>query len=80
MITINEILNGNFNHPIVSLKGRKSIYAKKEIFKGESLTKDNLTIVRPFDGLHPKYYNHLLGKKINKDLKKGSRINLQDIE
>ena len=58
----------------------RSIYISKNINSGEILTKENIKIVRPSLSLHPKYYNDLLGKKINKDLKKGSRIKLKDIE
>ena len=58
----------------------RSIYISENINSGEILTKKNIKIVRPSLSLHPKYYNDLLGKKINKYFKKGSRIKLKDIE
>ena len=62
-----------------SLKGRSSIYVVDEIRKGETLSKENLKVIRPGFSLHPKFYEQILGKKVNKDLMKGSRINLDDI-
>jgi pseudaminic acid synthase len=62
-----------------ALKGRKSIYVKKEILKGENLTKDNLAIVRPFSGLHPKYYRYIIGKKARKKIPYGKPLKFSDI-
>jgi len=59
---------------IKNLPGRKSIYAVKKIKKNEKFTKDNIRCVRPSFGLHPKYFNTLLGKKSNKNLTPGDRI------
>jgi len=59
-----------------NLSGRKSIYISKEITKGSIINKDNIKIVRPFDGLHPKYYNLVLGKKVNRKLKYGTPLKL----
>ena len=42
--------------------------------KGDVLNEKNLRIVRPGLGLPPKYYDVLLGKKVNCDLKKGTAV------
>ncbi len=63
----------------VHFKGRRSIYISKDIRKGEILTKDNIKIVRPNYGLHPMYFNKILGKKIKRSLKAGSRMKLSYI-
>jgi sialic acid synthase SpsE len=39
---------------------------------GDVFTPDNLRSVRPGNGLHTKYYEELLGKKILKDAKLGT--------
>ncbi|MBK9224504.1 MAG: pseudaminic acid synthase [Flavobacterium sp.] len=47
-------------------KGRdfsRSLYIAEDIKAGELFTEKNLRSVRPGFGLHPKYYNQLLGKK-----------------
>ena len=44
-------------------KFRRSIYALKNIKKGELLTNKNIKLLRPFNGLGPKYYKKILNKK-----------------
>ena len=42
---------------------RRSIFATKNIKKGEKFTKDNIRVIRPGHGLVPKYYNKILYKR-----------------
>jgi N-acetylneuraminate synthase len=42
--------------------------------KGDVLNEQNLRIVRPGLGLEPKYYDVVLGRKIVKDVKKGTAV------
>ena len=58
----------------------RSIYVVKDIKKGEKLTQNNVRSVRPGFGLHPKYLEQIIGKKVNKDLIKGQRMDLKFIE
>ena len=58
-----------------SLVFRRSLYIAKDIKAGETLTTQNLRCIRPGYGLAPKYYDLVLGKSINKDLKKGTHLN-----
>jgi pseudaminic acid synthase len=55
-----------------SLKFRRSIYIVEDVKKGEHLSEKNLRCIRPGLGLPPKYYDMLLGKTVNCDLKKGT--------
>ena len=55
-----------------SLIFRRSIYVSENMHKGEILTENKIRIIRPGLGLSPKYYDILIGKKINKDVKKGT--------
>lgn len=57
-----------------SLQFRRSIYAAKDIKKGEIYTPKNIRIVRPGYGMKPKYYNGLLGKPAEKGFKFGDPI------
>jgi len=51
---------------------RRSIYVVKDIYAGELFTDDNLKVIRPGDGLHPRFYEMMIGKKAKKDLFKGT--------
>ncbi|OAI13870.1 pseudaminic acid synthase [Methylomonas koyamae] len=55
-----------------SLQFRRSIYIARDIAAGEILTSENLRCVRPGMGLPPKYYETLLGRKVNRDVKMGT--------
>ena len=57
----------------------RSLYVSEDIKSGDYLTKDNIKSIRPGFGLHPKYFNDVLGKKVTKNLKKGTRLSFNDI-
>ncbi len=58
-----------------SLMFRRSLYISQNMKKGDMLTPENLRTVRPGLGLAPKYYDVLLGKTINQDVKMGTPVN-----
>ena len=62
-----------------SLIFKRSIYISKDIKKNELITKNNVKVVRPNLGLHPKYFDYVIGKKVNKNLLKASPLKLKDI-
>jgi pseudaminic acid synthase len=51
---------------------RRSVYVAEDIKTGELLTTMNLRCVRPGMGLPPKYYDILLGRRVNQNVKKGT--------
>lgn len=53
---------------------KRSIYVSGEIAAGEKLTSSNIRIIRPGDGLQPKYYEQVLGKTAAMDLKPGTPL------
>lgn len=53
---------------------RRTLYVARDIKAGEVLTHENMRIVRPGYGLAPKYYDALLGKRINRDVAVGTPI------
>ncbi|THF63119.1 pseudaminic acid synthase [Pseudothauera nasutitermitis] len=55
-----------------SLKFRRSIYVSRDMVAGEVLTENNIRVIRPGFGLAPKYYEIVLGRRVNQDLKKGT--------
>ncbi len=52
----------------------RSLYIAKDIKKGEIFTEENVRSVRPGFGLHPKYFQQILGKECPQDLNKGERL------
>lgn len=60
--------------------GARSLFVIKDIKKGEIFTKDNIRSIRPFNGLHPKYYDEILGKKANKNLNFAHPLSLDDVD
>jgi N-acetylneuraminate synthase len=51
---------------------RRTLYVARDVKAGEPLTRDNLRIVRPGFGLPPKYFDTLLGKRVNRDVPAGT--------
>lgn len=58
----------------------RSLYIAEDIKEGEIFTEKNLRSVRPGFGLHPKYFNEIIGKKSNQDLDKGTPMKLNYIQ
>jgi pseudaminic acid synthase len=59
-----------------NLKFRQSIYSILDIKKGDLLTKDNIKIIRPSNGLRPYFFDCLINKKSPFGVKKGSPLKI----
>ena len=57
-----------------SLLFRRSLYIVKDLNAGDVLTGENLRSIRPGLGLPTKYLKHVLGKKIKKDINRGTGL------
>jgi len=55
-----------------SLKFRRSLYVTRDMTAGETLSPENLRAIRPGYGLAPKFYEKLIGRRVNRDVKKGT--------
>lgn len=62
-----------------SLAFRRSLYVVKDVKAGDVLTQENLRAIRPGLGLPPKYLHQILGKKINRNVLKGTPCSLDMI-
>ena len=58
----------------------RSLYVAENMKKGEVITEINVRSVRPGYGLHSKYLPEILGKKVNRDIEKGTRFTLDYID
>ena len=57
-----------------STKFRRSIFAVKDIKAGEKFTEENIRCIRPSNGLAPKYYKDIIGKRAEFDISIGCPI------
>ena len=57
----------------------RSIIVTKRINKGELLSPENIAVLRPGNGLHPKNYDEIIGKKVLDDLEIGTPLQFQMI-
>lgn len=57
-----------------SIAFRKSIFAIKDIYKGEIFSEDNIKVIRPGYGMKPKYWEDIMGKIALCDLKRGTPV------
>ncbi|MBK8748480.1 MAG: pseudaminic acid synthase [Saprospiraceae bacterium] len=58
----------------------RSLYIVEDVKSGEIITDKNIRSIRPGFGLHPRYYKDVLGKKANKDIERGERLKIEDLE
>lgn len=61
-------------------KYARSLFVTKDIKKGQILTPENIRSIRPAQGLHPRYYDDVIGKKATKDLKFAKPLEFDDFE
>jgi pseudaminic acid synthase len=59
---------------------RRSLFAVKDIEKGEVFNGENIKSIRPGYGLPPKYLKLILGKKAGKKIAKGNPLKLSSVE
>ncbi|MDO5306721.1 MAG: pseudaminic acid synthase [bacterium] len=74
-----EKVLGNVDYTVnkINRKFARSLYIVKDIKKGEKFTPENIRSIRPSNGLHPKYYEKILGKVATCDLKFGTPMKVE---
>ena len=55
-----------------SLRYKRSVYVVEDLKEGELFTKENLRVIRPGDGLAPKYYEKILGRRASRSIKRAT--------
>jgi sialic acid synthase SpsE len=63
-----------------SIKERPSIYVIRRIKKGEKFTEQNLRVIRPANGLPPKYYRSIIGRVCARDVETESPMSWDLVE
>lgn len=77
-----EIVIGKVDYKMSEkkLKSRelsRSLYIVKDIKKGEVFTSENLRSIRPGFGLHPKFYDEVIGNIANNDIERGTPLEFE---
>lgn len=60
-----------------SVTFKRSIYIVEDMKKGEIFSEKNIRIIRPGLGLAPKYFEAMLGKHVNSDVKRGTALTFE---
>lgn len=59
---------------------RRSVFAVKDIAKGQKLDEDNIRIIRPGYGLKPKYMQDIVGMRADRDIQRGTPVSFDLLE
>jgi len=57
-----------------SLAFRRSLYITQDMAAGDMLTAGNVRAIRPGNGLPPKFYDQVMGKRLLREVKKGTPL------
>ena len=63
-----------------SIVFRRSLYIVEDMKAGDVITEQNMRSIRPGLGLSPKYYEELLGRKVRRNIVKGTALSWDLIE
>ncbi|MEO8414428.1 MAG: SAF domain-containing protein [Ginsengibacter sp.] len=74
---LGKITYGILEDEMKSLRFKRSIYIVEDMKAGEVFTKSNIRIIRPGLGISPFFFESLLGRCINKDVKKGTALSFE---
>lgn len=58
----------------------RSLFIVEDVKKGDLLTNKNIRSIRPGNGMEPKYYKSVLGRKASMDLSRGTPLAFEHIE
>jgi pseudaminic acid synthase len=73
-MSLGAITYGPTEAEMKSLIFRRSLYVAKDMQLGEKFTRESLRVVRPGKGLHPRFFEQVLGKAVIRDVRKGTPV------
>tara|TARA_B100000902_G_C27322341_1_gene925561 strand:- start:11641 stop:12681 length:1041 start_codon:yes stop_codon:yes gene_type:complete len=77
--SIGKVFFGISNEEKNSLKYKRSIYFKKSLKKNHVIKVEDIKIIRPSKGLHPRHLKKILNKKCKIDVKMGTPVSWNKI-
>lgn len=72
-----EASNSEFKNIAIA---RKSIHLNKDVAKNDTLSEADLIMLRPGDGISPMQIDVVVGRRTTRDLSKGHKLSLTDIQ
>ena len=78
--SLGDVQFGPTESEMQSMIFRRSIYFSQDLKKSDVVTKKNTRCVRPGYGLEPKYYDSILGKRVNTNVSKGDPVFLSQFD
>jgi pseudaminic acid synthase len=83
-VRLTEKLLGKIDYEMTEkkIKSRefsRSLFVVEGVKKGDLITPENVRSIRPGYGLHPKYYNEILGKTFSADVERGQPLHINMI-
>ncbi|RAJ33474.1 pseudaminic acid synthase [Pedobacter cryoconitis] len=73
-LSIGKVNYGIMEAEKKSLMFKRSIYIVQDMQEGDVINETNIRIIRPGLGIAPKYFETMIGKKINRAVKRGTAL------
>lgn len=73
-LALGKVTYGIMEDEKKSLTFKRSIYIVEDMKAGEEFTINNIRIIRPGLGIAPKYFETMLGKRVNSNVKRGTAL------
>jgi len=73
-LALGEVRYGILEEEKINLAFKRSIYVVQDMKKGDAFTAENIRIIRPGLGMAPHFFETVLGKRINRNVKKGTAL------
>lgn len=71
---------GRKSSEVGNVQFRRSLYFVKSMRAGEIITAEHIRSVRPGYGMAPKYFDSLLGRRVNKDIEVNTAVRAEHLE
>jgi N-acetylneuraminate synthase len=73
-LALGQVAYGPTDSEMSSVRYRRSLYIVRDVKAGDALTRDNVRAIRPGLGLPPKHLEDVLGKRVNRDIQRGTAL------
>lgn len=73
-LSLKQNKNSLSNKEKENIKYRKSIYFIRDLSLGDTITEESIRCIRPGYGIKPKYFDEIIGKKVNRYINKNTPV------